>query len=46
MPSTVIENYEPPDEGWSVSLGRLRPKPEPKPEVSDETAQQSVSEDA
>jgi hypothetical protein len=25
--NTEIENYEPPDEGWAITLGRLREPP-------------------
>jgi hypothetical protein len=33
MPSTEIEDYEPPDKGWIVRVGRFLPRPEtPKPE--------------
>jgi hypothetical protein len=28
----IIENYKPPDDGWGIVIGRLRPKPEPKPD--------------
>jgi hypothetical protein len=39
----LIPNYEPPDRGWSVSLGRFRPKPEPKPEADERDEQQPAS---
>ena len=40
MGNTVIENYEPPDKGWTIVLGTLRTKPEPKPEALDEPEEQ------
>jgi hypothetical protein len=36
---TEIENYEPSDKGWVVTVGRLRPKPENPEPVEDEPAE-------
>jgi hypothetical protein len=33
--TTEIENYEPPDKGWGIVIGRFRPRPEPKPEAEE-----------
>jgi hypothetical protein len=40
---TEIENYEPPDEGWGIVVGRFMPRPEPKPEP--EVEQDDVADD-
>jgi hypothetical protein len=41
MSIKVIENYEPPDEGWGIVVGRFRPKPErPEQDDADKTEQQ------
>jgi hypothetical protein len=40
---TEIENYEPPNEGFRIVLGRFMAKPEPKPhaeEPRDEDAEE------
>jgi hypothetical protein len=43
MGITIIENYEPEDKGWGIVVGRLRPKPEPKPDVEEPSAESSPS---
>jgi hypothetical protein len=36
MPHIVIENYEPPDSGWTISLGPLVPRPQRAREDDDD----------
>jgi hypothetical protein len=45
MPSTVIENHEPSDEGWSVVLGRFVRPPGEQEDSSAESQSQPEQPD-
>jgi hypothetical protein len=44
---TPIENYEPPDKGWGIVVGRLMPKPpEPEEQQADDADEQQPERDS
>jgi hypothetical protein len=42
--NTVIEDYEPPDDGWGTVIGRFMPRPEPKAEEQPAEGEEQQSE--
>ena len=46
VPHTVIENYEPSDEGWGIVIGPLiRPEHRPQPKQADERGAEAPADD-